>query len=296
VNWPIYKKQIDAIYKDYPDGRSSSVIPLASTIIELGIAEELNVPLDYSFRSDADEEKYKSEALEIVWNHLYMVNNYDWETIRNAYTTWGYGTGILYTNYVRTIKQQYETNYDSISGPTYDKKYLIKNDIVVQNFDIARFYPDNRVINFDDSIDCIATQTISYEEFQNFKNNPMYKNCGKITGVGYYDVQYSPSNPSEEEKTKTGKFVHLLNYWNVQKDWYMCIANGTTVIREHPIMTTRNGEKAIPFTMRNLGLKEKSLWGRGICEICMQYQSKLNDLDELIMDGARRSNSETIIL
>ena len=34
-NWPIYQKQIDAIFQQYADGRSSSTVPLATALIEL---------------------------------------------------------------------------------------------------------------------------------------------------------------------------------------------------------------------------------------------------------------------
>jgi hypothetical protein len=33
--WPLHQKQIDAIYRAYQDNRASSVVPLASALIEL---------------------------------------------------------------------------------------------------------------------------------------------------------------------------------------------------------------------------------------------------------------------
>lgn len=34
-NWRTYQKMIDAAYQSYTDGRSSSVVPLATALIEL---------------------------------------------------------------------------------------------------------------------------------------------------------------------------------------------------------------------------------------------------------------------
>lgn len=101
-------------------------------------------------------------------------------------------------------------------------------------------------------------------------------------------------NPSKEEKGMNGKFVQLKHYWNRQKDMYRVIANGQQIVRSHPIMTYRRGEKCLPFVMRQLGYKSNSKWGRGICELAMSFQSQINNYNEMLMDGIRRSSHEVL--
>lgn len=66
-NWPLYQKMIDAIFQQYADGRSSSTVPLATALIELGVAEELAMPLNYKFKS-AEEDQAQQETFQEVWD------------------------------------------------------------------------------------------------------------------------------------------------------------------------------------------------------------------------------------
>ena len=72
-NWDIYQTMIDAVFAPYPDERSSSTVPLASSIIELYVAEALKIPTDFQFRSETSEHATNAKALEYVWK-------YDWRT------------------------------------------------------------------------------------------------------------------------------------------------------------------------------------------------------------------------
>lgn len=50
-------------------------------------------------------------------------------------------------------------------------------------------------------------------------------------------------------------------------------------------MSTINGRKALPFTLRVLGKKNSSYYGgRGLCEMLIRFNSELNDLREMLMD------------
>ncbi|RTL04000.1 hypothetical protein EKK58_11640 [Candidatus Dependentiae bacterium] len=72
-DWDIYQTMIDAVFTPYPDGRSSSTVPLASAMIELYVAEALKIPTDFQFRSETSEHATNAKALEYVWK-------YDWRT------------------------------------------------------------------------------------------------------------------------------------------------------------------------------------------------------------------------
>lgn len=99
-----------------------------------------------------------------------------------------------------------------------------------------------------------------------------------------------------EEEVKTGEYVRLTHYWNVEKDAYIVVANECMIVREHPIMSTMNGRKALPFTVRVLGKKNYSIYGRGLCEGLMMFNSEVNNLRELLMDAIRRSNTQTLAI
>jgi hypothetical protein len=75
----------------------------------------------------------------------------------------------------------------------------------------------------------------------------------------------------------------------------MVWANGV-LIRRHPIMSTMNGKKALPFAVRGFGYKINSIYHRGICEAVMMFNSEINNLREMAMDGIRRSNTSVLAL
>ena len=98
-----------------------------------------------------------------------------------------------------------------------------------------------------------------------------------------------------EEDTKTGDYVRRIRYYSVDKDAYMELANGV-LVREHPLNSTMNGRKALPFTIRVLGKKNYSIYGRGLCEGLMMFNSEVNNLRELLMDAIKRSNTQTLAI
>lgn len=51
----------------------------------------------------------------------------------------------------------------------------------------------------------------------------------------------------------------MMKYWNLEKDAYIEIANDI-IVREHPIMSTIDGRKALPFTIRILGKRLYSIY------------------------------------
>ena len=133
---------------------------------------------------------------------------------------------------------------------TWEAKTITKESILVQNIDIRDFYIDNQTINsIDDASDCILRQWVSYEKFQNYATNPLYKNTEKVAPKQY--SQEFHTFVTEEEAVKQGDFVELMHYRNVEKDVYMILANGV-LVREHPMISTIDGEKALPFTVRIL--------------------------------------------
>jgi len=185
---------------------------------------------------------------------------------------------------------------DELTGEfKFTKKIKEKNQILTKNVDIRHFYiDDNAIYDFEDANDCIYVQYVPYEKFVNLSMDPKYKNIEYANSVKFNDADFDFY--TEAELSKIGDFVKLTHYWNLEKDKYIVLANNSIVIREHPIISTKNGEKCLPFTVRAFGYKPYSIYGRGFCEAGMMFNSEINNLRELLMDAIRRSNTQVLAL
>lgn len=294
-DWNIYQTMIDASYTPYPDERSSSTVPLASSLIELYVAEAIKISTEFKFKSETSEHSTNAKALEYVWK-------YDWRTkkrkqvmVEEEYICAGFGTSVKYLWFESFDVVQNDPVIGDDMKMTWVEKTFKEESIIVKNVDIRDFYVDNAAINsIDEASDCILIQYVSFEKFQKLSGNPYYKNIEKIA-----PTNWSASDKpfiTEEETIRTGNFVKLTHYWNVEKDAYMVAANDTAIIREHPMMSTIAGKKALPFVVRVLGKKNYSIYGRGLCESLMMFNSEVNNLRELLMDSIRRSNTQVLAI
>jgi hypothetical protein len=84
-DWGTYQEMIDAIFVPYPDERSSSVVPLASSIIELFVAEALKLQTEYKFKAETTEFSTQAKALEYVWKYDFRKRNRKKDFIENEY-------------------------------------------------------------------------------------------------------------------------------------------------------------------------------------------------------------------
>ena len=294
-DWDTYQRMVEALYEPYPDERSSSVVPLASSLIELYVADAIKISTEYIIKSETSEYDSSAKALDYVWKYDRRKQKRKKTFVDNEYVVAAFGTSVIYTGF-----ETYNvTQKDPIIGDdmklTWEESTFNDDKIIVKNVDIRQFYIDNTAIEgIDDAVDCIYEQWISFEKFQQYKNSPVYKNVDKVK-PRQYDNDYR-TFITEEEQTKYGDYVKLRHYWNVEKDAYMVIANDGVLIREHPMTSTIDGKKALPFAVRVLGKKSYSIYGRGICEALMMFNSEVNNLRELLMDGIRRSNTQVLAL
>ena len=293
-NWDIYQTMIDAVFTPYPDERSSSTVPLASSMIELYVAEALKIPTEFQFRSETSEHATNAKALEHVWK-------YDWRTKKRKrvmteeeYICAGFGTSIKYTGFEASETTQSFYKIGEDMKPIWEEQTFKDEEIIVKNIDIRDFYIDNTVKDsIDDADDCILIEWMSYEKFKTLKTNPFYKNIDKVAPRNW-SMEDKPFTTTEEE-VKQGEYVKFIKYYSVEKDAFMVNANGV-LVREHPLSSTMNGRKALPFTVRVLGKKNYSIYGRGLCEGLMMFNSEVNNLRELLMDAIRRSNTQTLAI
>lgn len=294
ADWNIYQKMLEAIYRPYEDGRSSSVVPLSHAILELFIADCIKIPTEFKFRWETTKYDTQAKALEYVWKYDYRKQNRKKAFRDDDYVCAAFGTSIMYVGFESYFKTQKDFDVDEDLQVKFTPKTFKKEQIVVKSVDIRNFYIDDCAIDsIEQANDCIYVDQISYEKFLSFKNNPLYKNIDKVAPQ-QYSLEYQPYTTAEQT-TKQGNFVKLYRYWNVERDMYVEIANDV-LVREHPMMNTMNGEKALPFTVRNLGKRIYSIYGKGLCEWLMMFNSEINNLRELCMDAIRRSNTQVLAL
>ena len=293
-DWEIYQKMLEAVFREYEDGRSSSTVPMAQAMLELFIADCIKIPTEYKFRWETTKYTTQAKALEYVWKYDFRRHNRKAEFRKDDYVCAAFGTSVIYTGFESYYKSQKDfTVWDNLEIDFKDKTFK-KENIVVKSVDIRNFYIDDCAIDsIDQAVDCIYTEQIAYEKFLNFKKNPLYKNIDKVKPE-QYSLEYQPYT-TKEQTTKEWDFVRIVRYWNVERDMYCEVANDI-LVREHPMMNTINGEKALPFAIRNLWKKIYSIYGRGLCEWLMMFNSEINNLREMLMDAIRRSNTQVLAI
>ncbi len=290
----LYQEMINAVYEPYPDERSSSTVPLASSLIELYVAEASKMQTEYTFKSETEKENNNAKILEYVWEYDFRKNNRKKEFIGNEYTTAAFWTSVIYTWYESYNKTQFDPIMNDEWQVEFIETQIDKSKIIVKNVDIRQFFIDNQAIEgIEDATDCIFVQRMWVDKFNNFKSNPLYKNIDKVNPSWYSNE--NKSFTTEEEKSKTWDYVKVMHYWNVEKDEYVVIANDV-LVRQHPMISTIDWEKALPFVIRVLAKKNYSIYGRWICEALVMFNSEVNNLREMLMDWIRRSNSQILAL
>ena len=294
ADWQIFWKMLEAIYRPYEDWRSSSVVPLASALLELFIADCIKIPTDFKFRGETTKYTTQAKALEYVWKYDFRKNNRKKAFRDDDYICASFGTSVMYVWFESYFREQKDFKVDDNLNVIFEPKKFKKEQIVVKSVDIRNFYVDDTAIDcIGQANDCIYREQISYEKFMSYKNNPLYKNMDLVK-PRQYSLEYQPYT-TQEQTTKQGDYVEITRYWNVERDMYVEIANDI-LVREHPMMNTINGEKALPFTLRNFGKRLNSLYGRGLCEALMMFNSEINNLREMLMDAIRRSNTQVLAL
>ncbi len=294
-NWDIYQTMFEAIFTPYPDERSSSVVPFISTLVELYVAEAIKLKTQYNFKAETKQYEWQSQALEYVWKYVWRKEKIDREQLWNEYICAIFGFSVFYTWFNSIKRKQKDFTISDDLEYEWEEKEITTNNIFVKNFDIRHFWMDDKIkSNFDEAIDCMVEEYIPYEKFKQYKNNKLYKNIDAVE-PRTYDNDHQTFIVKEEESMQ-GKFAKLTHYWNIEKDIYVVIANNRIIIREHPVISTMNGKKALPFVPRSFGHKIFSMYGRGFWEAGMMFNTEINDLREMLMDAVRRSNMQVLAL
>lgn len=293
-NRETYQTMINAYFVPYPDERSSSTVPLASAIIELYVAEAMKIETIFQFKWETSKHWTNAKALEYVRKYDWRRNNRQKEFNKGEYIAAAFGTSIIYTGYEQYNKEQLDPSMWEDWSVTFEMKQYKEENIITKNVDIRNFYIDNECIDgIDDAEDCIWVQRESYDKFMNKGNSTLYKNIDKVAPC-HFTNDYKPFI-NAEESNKEWDFVRTMVYRNKGKDMYVEVSNGV-ITREHPMISTIDGKKALPFSVRILGYKNYSIRGRGLCEPLLMFNTELNNLRELLMDWIRRSNTQVLAI
>ena len=294
-SWDIYQTMFEAIFTPYPDQRSSSTVPFISSMVELYVAEAIKLKTQYNFKAETSKFNTQAEALEYVWKYAWRKWKINREILWNEYICAIFWFSVFYTSFEKITRVQKDFTISDDLEYVFEEKEISTSNILVKNFDIRNFWMDDQIKNnFDEAIDCIAMEYIPYEKFKQYKNNKIYKNIESIESRKY-DQDYKTFIVLEEESLQWN-FVKLTHYWNIEMDIYIVIANDKIIIREHPVISTMNWQKALPFVPRSFGHKVFSMYWRGFWEAWLMFNTEINDLREMLMDAVRRSNMQVLAL
>ncbi len=293
-DWSYYWTMYEAIIKGYWDDRSKSTVPLLRAIVEYYKAEAIRMPTDFIIKAENSNNEDKAKLLDYVRKYDRRRNNRKKEFNEQedvAAILWG---SIMMVSYEKYDIYQKDPIINDLWKLSWQKKKIPISKILVKNIDPRDFYMDNNSIKWiEDSDDCILIQEVNYEEAVMVTKNSGYKNI-EYVNPSTYQSTYQPF-VTQEEIGKRGNFVQWIKYWCVSKDMYIEIMNNV-VVKQHPIINTMNGIKALPFVVRPFAFKANSKWWVGFGEMCLLFNSEINDMRELLMDGVRRSNSPTIAI
>lgn len=294
TNRGLYQDMIDAPFEPYGDERSSSAVPLARALIEHFVIESQKIPTEFIHRAETQEYATEARVREYVRKYDRRTKNRKLALLDNDYTTSWFGTGIMYSWYESYKVTQKDAYYRPDGTFGFKSSSFDVSDVILDDIDIRKFRPDDHAIRyFDTANDCFYQERESYDRFKRLRGSNIYKNIDLVQPINYSN-EYE-TFITAEDVWRQGKYVKKTYYRNIERDLFMVIANGV-IIRAHPIISTINGRKALPFVFRVLWKKTRSLYGVGFCEALMMFNKELNDLREMIMDGIRRSNSEVLAL
>lgn len=158
-NWSKYQDMIDAIFEPYNDERATSSVPLASSIIELFIAQSNKIPTEFMFRAETSKHSAGAKALEYVWKYDWRKQNRKKEIISNDYTTAGFGSSVMYTGFEAYTKVQKDVLIDDEYNITTEERDINIEKIILKDVDIRRFWIDNHAINdIEEANDCVYVE------------------------------------------------------------------------------------------------------------------------------------------
>jgi hypothetical protein len=141
------------------------------------------------------------------------------------------------------------------------------------------------------SVDCfLRERDVSWDDLNNLKYDPNYKNIDAALKSSGYDQNYQPFQTVEEAQNyeQLQRKYALYHYYNKQKGVLI-----TTVNFQHVIRVTANpffhGQLPISFLVDHKNLQQ--IYGRGECEILENTKYERNVTRNQFIDYVRASNT-----
>lgn len=284
--WQMFQMQFESLYIPYTDGRTRSNVPLEWAIIELFVSEALSRKSMPTFEAEGGSDIPKEEVIKRVWESHRKRSYMDEELKKAEYLTGMFGTSMYLNNFEQ--KSRVIEDPDYVNGKIVGvRKLLTKNEIQIKALDIRNVYFDERITDYRDANDCIFIQYVTPEDAKALGDAPAggWKNLDSLTTTTKANQAYWTN---EERGMQNSGLVELIHYWNKQSDKYVVIGNRQAVVKDTFIPFAH---KELPITPRQYGFNPHSLYGRGLCEALLNFKSQINTLNEMIMDGIKRSNN-----
>lgn len=289
--WYMAQLQFEAQFIPYADGRARSNVPLEWAITELFVAEAVNRESKPIIQAIGESDISKAEVMKRVLDYIEMQSAIKEQLYKNEYITALFGTGFYLTAFTKNTRVINDVDFDDNGDEVYKKKLLEKNRIIIKALDPRNVYLDDRTTDFNDDNDQILIDYITPEQLQSYKYDKNYKNIDKVgLGGGKNDLVFFTN---EELGKMNDQVVEIMHYWNKQADKYVVIANRNTIIRDTPLPYSH---KELPIVPRQYGYNPLQKYGRGLCEALVNFKSNINILNEMIMDGIRRSNNSMFVV
>jgi hypothetical protein len=283
--WQMYQMQFESLYIPYTDGRTRSNVPLEWAIIELFVSEAQSRKSVPTFEAVGGSDIPKEEVIKRVWESVRKKSFMDEELLKAEYLTAIFGTSMYLNNFEQ--KARVIQDPDFVNGKLIGvKKMLTQNEIQIKALDIRNVYFDERVTDYRDANDCIYIQYLTPEEAKAFAiEGGGWKNVDSLTTTTKANQAYWTN---EERGMQNSGLIEFIHYYNKNSDRWVVVGNRQTINKDTFIPFAH---KELPITPRQYGYNPHSLYGRGLCEALLNFKSQINTLNEMIMDGVKRSNN-----
>lgn len=290
--WQTYMLQYESQFIPYADGRSRSNVPLERAVIELFVAKSLSRRSKETLEGVGDTDETKVEIMRRVKEHVDKEMDVDSEQKRSDYMSAMIGYSALLTAYVENARVIEDITYDGDGNEEFKKKLLRQNKIVIKNLDVRNVYFDDHTNDFDDDADQILIDYVTPEQFEGMKYNEAFE-YHDLDAVGEYAKSEQCFWTKEDRAKLNTGLVEILRYWNKLTDRHYVLANRGILLRKGP---NPYQHKELPIVPCSYGYVPGRKTGIGLCEALVNFKSSFNSLQEMIMDGIRRSNNSMFVV
>jgi len=201
-----------------------------------------------------------------------------------------YGTGVLFEGYARVRRQISEVGDDMFTPSGKKVMRTLYDGLASESVDIRDFFIDETATVFYDETgimgarDCCRRRIYAYSTFmERFKS---FKNIDAVVpgawDSGWAGFLKNPFPKESDEQKLMGKYVTVLEYWNVELDVVIIVANGIEVYSgANPFQ-----HKRLPFALYYNYRRDDSVWGISEAEILAPFIYAKEELTNLaILDN-----------